>query len=77
MATSKIKDFQFEKALNDLEKLVTKMEDGKLSLEDSLQNFEQGVGLIKQCQQALTKAEQKVQLLTKKHGKTELTDFDD
>ena len=75
MATQKLKDFQFEKALNDLEKLITKMESGKLSLEESLKNFEEGIGLIKQCQQTLTQAEQKVQVLIKKQGKTELIDF--
>ena len=68
MATQKLKDFQFEKALNDLEKLITKMESGKLSLEESLKNFEEGIGLIKQCQQTLTQAEQKVQVLIKKQG---------
>ena len=75
MATQKLKDFQFEKALNALEKLITKMESGKLSLEESLKNFEEGIGLIKQCQQTLTQAEQKVQVLIKKQGKTELIDF--
>lgn len=66
MTTQKPKEFQFEKALDELEKLVGKMESGKLSLEDSLQNFEQGISLVKQCQQALTEAEQKVKILTEK-----------
>ena len=55
--------FQFEAALNDLESIVEKMENQTLSLEESLQQFEQGIGLIKACQQALTEAEQKVKII--------------
>lgn len=54
----------FEKSLEQLTKLVEKMEGGKLLLEESLQVFEQGVGLIRHCQQALKEAEQRVQILT-------------
>ncbi len=53
----------FEKSLSDLEDLVEKMDSGELSLEDSLSAFEQGIGLIRQCQQTLQTAEQKVQTL--------------
>ena len=53
----------FEKSLSDLEDLVAKMNSGELSLEDSLNAFEQGIGLIRQCQQTLQTAEQKVQTL--------------
>jgi len=58
-------DFQFEKALADLNGLVSQMESGKLSLEDSLNHFEKGIALIRQCQHALSEAEQKVHILTK------------
>ncbi len=57
--------FDFEKNLSELEQLVTQMEDGSLSLEQSLKKFEEGIGLIRSCQGALTDAEQKVELLTK------------
>ncbi len=53
----------FEKALNELESLVTLMEKGDISLEDSLKTFEQGIKLSRQCQEALTSAEQRVQVL--------------
>ena len=53
----------FETALAELNRIVSEMEAGKLSLEDSLQRFERGVGLTRQCQTALKNAEQKVQLL--------------
>ncbi|MDR2214182.1 MAG: exodeoxyribonuclease VII small subunit [Pseudomonadales bacterium] len=55
--------FNFELALAELEALVAGMEDGELSLEDSLKAFEKGVKLTRECQQALAQAEQKVQLL--------------
>jgi len=54
----------FEQALAELHGLVEKMEQGGVSLQDSLQYFERGVGLIRQCQQELAAAEQKVKILT-------------
>ncbi|HPY41094.1 MAG TPA: exodeoxyribonuclease VII small subunit [Thiolinea sp.] len=53
----------FEQSLQELEALVLKMEAGDLSLEDSLKEFERGVQLTRQCQEALTVAEQRVKLL--------------
>eukprot|EP00389_Voromonas_pontica_P003968 GDKH01005879.1.p1 GENE.GDKH01005879.1~~GDKH01005879.1.p1 ORF type:complete len:79 (-),score=15.20 GDKH01005879.1:85-321(-) len=54
----------FEAALAELETLVSKMEDGDLSLEESLKAFESGIKLTRQCQQALQQAELKVQKLS-------------
>ena len=54
----------FEQALAELHGLVEKMEQGGLALQDSLQYFERGVGLIRHCQQELAAAEQKVKILT-------------
>ncbi|MBU2707462.1 exodeoxyribonuclease VII small subunit [Zooshikella marina] len=56
----------FEQSLQALEKLVEQLESGELSLEESLQTFEQGIKLTRQCQEALKEAEQKVQLLVEK-----------
>lgn len=61
----KADEINFESALDELEKLVSTMEKGELSLEQSLQQFERGVTLTKQCQKALQEAEQKVEILTK------------
>ena len=58
----------FEKSLTDLEQLVEDMENGDLSLEDALKHFEKGISLASNCQQALQKAEQKVQQLVEKNG---------
>jgi exodeoxyribonuclease VII small subunit len=65
----------FEKSLAELETLVAKMEQGNLSLEESLQHFERGVQLTRACQQALKEAEQKVEILLKKSGQDELVPF--
>ena len=61
--TRKKATVDFEQSMLDLENLVTKMEQGNLSLQESVQTFEEGIKLINQCQDTLTKAEQKVQIL--------------
>ena len=65
------KEFNFEKALENLEELVSSMENGELSLEDSLKAFERGIKLTRECQTALKDAEQKVQDLINEEGDTE------
>ena len=57
-------DINFEAAMAELETLVAQMEDGDLSLDESLKAFERGVMLTRQCQQALSRAELRVQALT-------------
>jgi len=66
----------FEKALTDLEALVEEMEQGKLSLEESLKRFEKGIALSSECQQALQSAELKVTQLLEKNGKLHEQDID-
>ena len=66
--------FDFESAMVELEGLVTAMEEGELSLEESMKAFEKGVKLTRQCQQALKEAEQKVQVLLNESGDTEPMD---
>ena len=56
----------FESAMEQLETLVSRMETGDLSLEESLKAFEQGVHLTRFCQNQLQKAELKVQELSSK-----------
>lgn len=69
-------EFDFEKSLQELEQLVEAMERGDLTLEESLKRFERGIALTRACQQALAKAEQKVQILTQNSAGGELTDFE-
>jgi exodeoxyribonuclease VII small subunit len=53
----------FEKALAELEKIVTRMESGNLSLEESLAAHKRGLELAKLCQARLEAAQQQVQVL--------------
>ena len=53
----------FEASLKKLEKIVLKLEDGDISLEDSVKSFEEGIGLVKECQKQLSEAELKVKKL--------------
>jgi len=61
----------FEKALAELETIVTTLEKGDLSLEAALKHFELGISLTRQCQTALKQAELKVEKLSEKTGKLE------
>ena len=54
---------RFDEALGELEKLVETLEQGDLSLEDSLAHFERGIGLARECRESLQNAEQQVQQL--------------
>jgi len=64
MNTKKIEPQNFESAMSELEDLVVKIEAGNLSLEDSLKEFEKGIGLSRVCQKALINAEQRVKILS-------------
>ena len=60
--TLKLKDI--EKAMGQLEEIVGELESGELSLEKSIEKFEYGVGLYKNCRSLLEQAEQKIVKLT-------------
>lgn len=77
MTKKKQANFDFEKALEDLEELVSAMEEGEFNLEESLQAFEKGIKLTRECQTALKNAEQKVQILLNENGDTEELDLED
>tara|TARA_Y200000002_G_scaffold302603_1_gene257936 strand:+ start:70 stop:318 length:249 start_codon:yes stop_codon:yes gene_type:complete len=62
----------FESAMAELEQLVEKMEDGELTLDESLRAFERGVVLTRLCQNELKNAELKVQQLNNDGGLEEL-----
>ncbi len=66
----------FEQSLGALQGLVERLESGDLSLEESLTAFEQGVALTRDCQLALSQAEQKVSLLTEQQGQPVVEPFD-
>ena len=61
--TADTQGIDFERQLGCLETLVSSLEVGDLSLEESLSSFEQGIKIARDCQQALKSAEQRVELL--------------
>ncbi|MFT5659376.1 MAG: exodeoxyribonuclease VII small subunit [Gammaproteobacteria bacterium] len=73
--TDKLKDF--EKALTQLEQIVNQMEGGELGLEESLDQFEKGIKLAKNCQNTLSSAKLRVEQLIEKNGLQQTMPFDD
>jgi exodeoxyribonuclease VII small subunit len=59
------KEEKFEQSLEKLQALVRELESGDCSLEDSIKKFEEGMALAKSCQDRLSQAEQKIELLLK------------
>src|SRR5690349_23863381 len=58
----------FEGAMDRLETIVEQMESGKLPLEDLIVRYEEGMNLVKICQERLTSAEQKIEIITRNSG---------
>jgi exodeoxyribonuclease VII small subunit len=56
---------RFEDAMNKLEKIVSKLEEGDIPLEESLKLFEEGIRLSRFCNQKLDEAEKRVEILMK------------
>ncbi len=78
MAKKDLEKKKFEEALEDLEKIVERLESGELSLEESLAAFEDGVRLVKFCNRKLTEVEKKIELLVKdKNGTLQLKPLED
>ena len=58
-------EVSFEKALEKLEKIVSELEAGNITLEDALSRYEEGIKLSRVCQEKLTQAEKKIEVLSK------------
>lgn len=58
------KPLQFEQSITALQSIVKQLEDGDLPLEEALKQFEKGIVLTRQCQEILTQAEQKIEMLS-------------
>ena len=70
-------EIKFEEALKKLEKIVSDLEKGDMSLEDSLARYEEGIKLSKICSRQLEAAKSKVELLMKTGNKFDIKDFGD
>lgn len=66
MSKKKTPTNDFESSLDQLETILESLEEGNLSLEESLKSYEKGVLLTRQCQKILCEAEQKVKTLNDK-----------
>ncbi len=64
-----------EESLKELQQIVVGMESGDQSLETSLDEFERGINLIRQCQRKLEQAQQRVDILTAKNDEDTITPF--
>lgn len=65
----------FEKSLERLETIVQEMESGTLSLDKMTKDFEEGMGLVKFCNEKLNEVEHKIEILVKKNGQTTTEPF--
>jgi exodeoxyribonuclease VII small subunit len=75
MSNSKPKTF--ESSLEELERIVRELEQGELPLEQSLELFEQGVKLSRECQERLSQAERRIEILTRDNqGRAIVTAFE-
>jgi exodeoxyribonuclease VII small subunit len=75
MPSKKTKTLTFEQSLTELETIVQNLEQGELSLEESINLFERGLTLSKLSQEKLQEAEQKISILLNENGQTQLKDF--
>ena len=66
----------FEEQMEELEKIVEELEKGDLNLEDSVNKFEEGIKISKECNQTLEEAEKKITILLNKDGQMEEENFE-
>jgi exodeoxyribonuclease VII small subunit len=70
---SDLESMVFEDAMRELEELVEAMEDGEIPLNDLIDKYERGAGLLKVCQKRLTDAELRIEMIRKKNDGTVVT----
>ena len=68
----------FEASLEALEQIVQQLESGDLALEKSLELFEQGIRLSRECQDRLSQAERRIEILLRDNqGRTVVAPFEE
>lgn len=72
---SEKKELNFEEAMEKLEKISKELEDGKLTLDESVEKFEEGMKLSKACNDILEKAEKKITMLVRDGEDLKEVDF--
>lgn len=71
----KNENMSFEESIEDLEQIVKKLDDGNLTLEESLEEFQKGIDAYKNCNEMLNKVEGKVKLIVEENSDIEIFDF--
>ncbi len=71
----KPENLTFEESLTELENIVTSLEQGDVSLDDALKQFERGINLVRNSQGKLEQAQQKVSILTQEQGQPSLQPY--
>jgi exodeoxyribonuclease VII small subunit len=66
-----ISKLSFEEAIKQLTDIVSKIEQGQIPLQDSLNQYERGMALIKHCREILQKAEKRIEKISEPEGKTQ------
>src|SRR4051812_26398518 len=70
-------ELNFEAAMDRLEEIVDQMESGKMMLEELIVRYEEGMKLVKTCQERLASAEQRIEIITRNHsGKAVVQNFE-
>lgn len=65
----------FEEQMEELEKIVTELENGELNLDDSVAKFEEGIKISKECNQMLEDAQKRITILLNQNGEMTETTF--
>lgn len=76
MARTDRTNLSFEQALEKLEKLVDRMEEGDIALSELLEKYEEGSGLLKTCEVRLKEAELKIEKLRETRDGAELLELE-
>src|SRR5438309_11534019 len=70
-------ELNFERAMDRLEEIVEQMESGKMMLEELIVRYEEGMKLVKICQERLTSAEQRIEIITRNNaGRASVKNFE-
>ena len=64
----------FEEAIKELTRIVGKIEQGQIPLQDSLTQYERGMALIKHCRQILQKAEKRIEKISESENRSQKTE---
>ncbi len=68
-------ELSFEELMKKLEEIAGELENGKLTLEESVSKFEEGMQLSKKCSEILNKAEKKISVIINEDDNIREKDF--